>query len=202
MSSELTLALVVALLWGPTAAWLAIRVMRMSRDAPAPRPIVVSAESPVAHGPAEDAGARLAQAGYWICEACRSLNRPQAEHCYGCQAARPGVEAAGPRDPDATQSPARAEPETPAVSAAKAPARQRRPKTPAAPSVATPPLAACPLLGLPQDRSTRYDFPSPGNVCHAAPVGGVRAWRQRRFVAAMAGRRAAPSPWTASAPGA
>jgi len=88
-------ALILALLWGPTALWL---IVRAARGPGSSRP-----DSFV------DAGASSQQAQdapdmllleYWVCTDCRSVNHLGAMRCYGCGTDRAPMEPAAPATPD------------------------------------------------------------------------------------------------------
>ncbi len=89
MSPELALLTIVALLWGPTAIWLLLQLVRGRRetfrretragtelDSAGPRPGT------------EEVQALVAQYGFWVCGVCKSLNRRDAGRCYGCRTAQ------------------------------------------------------------------------------------------------------------------
>ncbi len=86
VSPELGFLLFVALLWGPTALWLVYRGVRgpRSRDIAA---FGISSSAPGNDPPVADVPADEA-ADFWICDACRSVNRRQSRHCYSCSAVR------------------------------------------------------------------------------------------------------------------
>ena len=75
MSIE-TAALIVALLWGPTALWLIFRVVRGT-----------GSQRPEAFADRHEQ-VRLAPEAllldYWVCKDCRSVNHQGANHCYSC----------------------------------------------------------------------------------------------------------------------
>jgi hypothetical protein len=97
MSPELAIALVVALVGGPTAIWLGYRTMRRQRPRQALDPRIEVAEPARNTQRAPDgARAQVEAEGFWVCERCRSLNLRAANRCYSCRAAK-GV--ADPRVP-------------------------------------------------------------------------------------------------------
>jgi hypothetical protein len=65
-------ALLLALLWGPTAIWLGYRTIRGRRG-----PAFVSADDTL----------EPIEAGFWVCGQCHSMNRHEATLCYACHAA-------------------------------------------------------------------------------------------------------------------
>ena len=84
MGPELGFALLLTLLWGPTALWLAYHAVRGRRSQRSESFNVASdtaTNSPVASGRPE----LLVAQGFWICEACHSLNRRETKRCYSCK---------------------------------------------------------------------------------------------------------------------
>ena len=83
MSIE-TAALIVALLWGPTALWLIFRVVRGT-----------GSQRPEGFADRHEQ-VRLAPEAllldYWVCNDCRSVNHQGANHCYSCGIDRAPVE--------------------------------------------------------------------------------------------------------------
>ena len=88
MSPELGIAIVLALLWGPTALWLIYRALR-GRQATNPIELFPSASRQEANSQlVPDALGLLGEpAGPWVCRTCRSLNRREANRCYSCRMA-------------------------------------------------------------------------------------------------------------------
>ena len=86
MSPELGFALFLALLWGPTAIWLGYRAIRGQRSR-LPGSFVVASEAEQGKPPAHDQSEALVAQGFWVCGACRSVNRREARRCYGCKTA-------------------------------------------------------------------------------------------------------------------
>ncbi len=86
MSPELGFALFLALLWGPTAIWLGYRALRSHRSR-LPGSFVVASEAKRGKPPEHDQSKGLVAQGFWVCGACRSLNRREARRCYSCKAA-------------------------------------------------------------------------------------------------------------------
>ncbi len=102
MSPELALVTIVALLWGPTAIWLLLQLVRGRRETF--RREVTSGTKLDAAGPPPGTGevqALVAQYGFWVCGVCKSLNRRDSGRCYGCRTAQD----AAMRDPSLAPSP-------------------------------------------------------------------------------------------------
>lgn len=95
MSPELGFVLLLALLWGPTAVWLGYRAVRGPRSR-LPGSFVVPADTERSAPLAPDQSAALVAKGFWVCGACRSLNRREAPRCYGCKAAMGSTGQPGP----------------------------------------------------------------------------------------------------------
>lgn len=96
ISPELGFLLFLALLWGPTALWLIVRAARGPRSR-----AEGTFDTTLRSAASTQALAEVApdDAVFWICAACRSVNRPQAGRCYSCRArkgAPPLVAADGP----------------------------------------------------------------------------------------------------------
>ena len=217
MSHELGLALLVALLWGPTAIWLVYRAMR-SHQGRLSRSITDGSEATrSAQTAADPVETLIGPEHFWVCETCHSLNRREAKRCYGCLAARedtprhaPSSQAANGWDPPATAGSSPAVPRgtgeatrgadgmaggasTPAALTSGPPAPERpaaaaQPTAPEALRALPDGLTICPFLGLRQDPSTRYDFPDPRSFCHS-PAGHETGSMAplRRFVAGVTG---------------
>ena len=193
VGTETALAIIVALLWGPTAIWLIVRASRggEQRHFESDHPGHVPSASLRLE---QDLLASLAVEAeeQWVCGGCRSLNRRDAKRCYSCRESREGsdvpVRMARPQRPlvpvmaDASE-PSNVVPGSPAgvasLTASPGPTVER-PRLhvvgvpvmedviavePEAPSG----LPVCPFLGLERDPTTWFDFPAPGNVCHATP---------------------------------
>jgi len=208
MSPELGLAVFLTLLCGPTVLWLGYRAVRgrpgrfSSSFNTVSEPIGSSQPAP------DESEGLVGRAGFWVCRTCHSLNRREANRCYGCHAAMgsaaqppPGEQpvsrgvpvmaegiarsfgaAAGTTVPSATARTALLEPEVLAPDPEPQPA--------AAPSQATAAAPVCRYLGFRDDPSTRCDFPDPRNLCHATPGPGTRSFASPlRFVTGKAGTR-------------
>jgi hypothetical protein len=95
MSPELGVILLVTLLWGPTALWLVYRALRGSDGRLPESSIAVSEPMPSARLAADELEALVASDGFWVCDTCHSLNRREANRCYGCRTAKdsPGRQA-------------------------------------------------------------------------------------------------------------
>ena len=211
MSSELGIAIVLTLLWGPTALWLAYRALR-GRQRTNPIEVFLSESGQAGSQLAESELGLLGEPdGPWVCRTCRSLNRREANRCYSCRMAKDsaGRHAAGelpvrPGVPVMAESIARSSGELAAATVLPASPRN----APAGPEVvlapeqvvlAGPPEASarvsvCPRLGLRDDPSTRYDYPDPANLCHATSERGATAVASpRRILTGVAGtRRSSP----------
>jgi hypothetical protein len=85
MSPELGFALFLTLLWGPTALWLAYRAIRGRRNQRS-ESFNVASETVTSPTLAPGRPEELAAQGFWVCGACRSLNRREAKRCYSCKA--------------------------------------------------------------------------------------------------------------------
>jgi hypothetical protein len=205
MSPELGFALFLTLLWGPTALWLGYRALRGHRSRRAGSFIVASdtAEGPLP-GPGV-ADALLAQ-GFWVCEACRSVNRRGTKRCYGCKTAlEPTSQPAPSAQPAVRMVPVMAEgvavpaggtarTTVPAATSWTNPAvfhvleSEPEPVVSAAPHEAPAGVPVCPFLGFRNDPSTRCDFADPRNFCHAASApGAASSASRRRFIPGRAG---------------
>ena len=86
MSSELGFVLFSALLWGPTALWLGYRALRGHRSRLSGS-FDIASEPMRGPQPAPDEPEALVSQGFWVCGACRSLNRREANRCYSCKTA-------------------------------------------------------------------------------------------------------------------
>jgi hypothetical protein len=88
MTPELGFALLVALLYGPTLAWLVYRAIR----GPARRSTNGDGTGPGAALEAQaaqlDREVSVHPDGCWVCDSCRSLNRPRTTTCYRCRTKR------------------------------------------------------------------------------------------------------------------
>ena len=196
MGPELGFVLILALLWGPTALWLAARVIRGQRARLA-GPFNIDSDLAQASALAPHQPEAMTSEGFWVCSACRSINRREAKSCYSC---RQDMHLEGRQPPKAVPGatppsdvPVMAEVLAPAVvqpARARvviaappplAPARVRDPGLAAVPEVrkrdprrkATVPRLevlpadpVCPFLGFGDDPTTRCSFPDPRNRCH------------------------------------
>ena len=87
MSPELGLAVFLTLLCGPTALWLGYRALR-ERPGRFSSSFNAVSESISSSQPAPGESEGLVDGdGFWVCWACHSLNRREANRCYGCLAA-------------------------------------------------------------------------------------------------------------------
>jgi hypothetical protein len=98
MSPELGIALVVTLLWGPTALWLAYRTIR-GRQGRQPFDPFIAVSVPVrtTQRTRDELDAQVESDGFWVCATCRSLNLREANRCYSCRTAKgiPGQQTPG-----------------------------------------------------------------------------------------------------------
>lgn len=194
MGAETALAIIVALLWGPTAIWLIVRATRGSEDRHFESDDPGLASSAIWQAAREDLAPLVVAGGeHWVCGGCRSLNRLDAKSCYSCRTSRDE-----PELPVRMARPLR--PPVPVMANASEPVSVPPPPAVApsltgflGPAVELPHLQAdgvpvmdvasvalpeapsglpvCPFLGLESDPTTWFDFPAAGNVCHAAPGG-------------------------------
>lgn len=208
MSPELGFALFVTLLYGPMALWLGYRALRQHRGRlPEPfnaesKPMRSSQLAP------DELEAMVGSAGFWVCGTCRSLNRGEANGCYSCRTAKGSARRQAPGElpvsrgvPVMADGIARSSGEAAGTTVALAaprntppaleiPVRVPEPVLPAAPLEAPADMPVCPFLGFRVDPSTHYDFPDPGNLCHATSERGATSVASpRRFVTGMAGSR-------------
>ena len=208
MSPELGFALFVTLLYGPTALWLGYRALRQYRGRlPEPfnaesKPMRRSQLAP------DEVEALVGSDEFWVCGTCRSLNRREANRCYGCRTAKGSAGRQAPGElpvsrgvPVMADGIARSSGEAAGTTVALAtprdapPAPEIRVRAPehvlsAAPPEALAGVPVCPFLGFRDDPSTRYDFPDPGNLCHATSERGATSVASpRRFGTRMAGTR-------------
>jgi hypothetical protein len=190
VSTELGLVLLVTLLWGPTALWLAYRAVLGHRGR-------LSGSSDIAYEPmrssqpsTDEIEALVARDGFWVCWTCRSLNRREAKVCYGCKTAMDSAGRQAPAEPAVTRMVpvmadgiARSAGEVAGATVSRvasgdalpAPGVLVRDPVPvflAAPRESPRGAPACPYLGFRDDPTTRCDFPDPRNLCHAAPDRG------------------------------
>jgi len=93
MNPEQALVLIVALLWGPTMLWLIIRYVRGPRESN--RRIGMGDDARDAAGEliwpspgVKELAELVDQSEFWVCEACRSINRPGTKRCYACRLKR------------------------------------------------------------------------------------------------------------------
>lgn len=204
------IALVVTLLWGLTALWLAYRTPHEHRGRHPLESFTVGSD-------------RL-----WLCWTCLSLNRRDVNLCYNCQTAKgitgrqtPGEMQVSRGYPVMADGIARypgglpvsrvvpvmaegtAESSGEAAGTTVAPANPRN--APPAPEIlvrapdhllsaavlgAPTSVPVCPFLGFRDDPSTRYDFPDPANVCLAPSGRGTTSLASpRRFLTGTAGTR-------------
>ena len=200
MGPETALAIIVALLWGPTALWVIIRLARASEarrfESDSGGPVLLVDQNVL-----EDELGPEADKAQWICASCRSVNRPGAKRCYSCRAKRDGGDQASrtaDRDRMMAHEVDRADtasvdggPEAavpPIALPAAATGSASRSPQPGAEAPRIPQLRTglvCPFLGLETDRTTWFDFPAHGNLCYA---GVAPPPKGRRLVDRLVGR--------------
>jgi hypothetical protein len=148
----------------------------------------------------------LVAQGFWVCGACRSVNRREAKRCYGCKTAvEPTDQPLPVAQPVRELVPVMAEgaavsSDGAAMTTALLAAPWTNAPTPnavvgdpepvltAAQHEVPAGVAVCPVLGFRNDPSTRCDFPDPRNLCHAAPERGATSFASpRRFIPGRAG---------------
>ncbi len=88
MNPEFGAVLVVALLWGPTALWLAYRALRGRQDGLVQSSTAVSEPMLSEQLAPDELGALVDSDGSWVCGTCRSLNRREVNRCYSCRTAK------------------------------------------------------------------------------------------------------------------
>ena len=185
MSPELGGVLLITILYGPIAVWLAFRAFR----GPGVRfrqPFNALSEPIGSSDLARDElVSPVASDGSWICGACSSLNRREANRCYACRTdkgfaaeqapgqLRTSAGFAGMADGTARSSAATAGSSVALAAPTVSPPAPERLVSAggdawsAAPPAALAGVPICPLLGFSDDPATRYDFPDPRNCCHA-----------------------------------
>lgn len=88
MSPEFGVVLLVALLWGPTALWLAYRVLRGHQGGLAESSTAVSEPMRSLPLAPDELEALVDSDAFWVCGTCRSLNRREGNRCYSCRTAK------------------------------------------------------------------------------------------------------------------
>ena len=191
MNPELAFVVLLALLWGPTAAWLVYRVVRGSGGR-----LPESFASADELRSAERSSTRLEgpdSSGFWACTGCKSVNCPEARHCYSCKIDKPLVSETQPEQPSGGRPlvPVMAERRAAAwpdasttLVAGRAPGRSQA-RDPDGPMMLAA-TTACPFLGFKDNPAATFTFPDPRNVCHSAataatatPVGDRRPAGER-----------------------
>lgn len=192
MSPELGGVLLITILYGPVALWLIYRAFRGPR-ARLHQPFNALSEPIGSLQPARDELATpVASDGFWVCGACSSLNRREANRCYACRTGRgladvspPGGLPVSPGVAGLAAGISQSSAETSATTMALVPreiaprAAEDLARAPLAPSSTAPRgisdgVPICPLLGFRDDPATRYDFADPRNCCHAVAGRGDR----------------------------
>jgi len=206
MSPELGGVLLITILYGPVAVWLIYRAFRGPR-ARLHQPFNALSEPIGSLQPARDEVATpVASDGFWVCGACSSLNRREANRCYACRTGKgladvssPGELPVSPGVAGMAAGIAQSSGETAATTTALAPrgiapgapeilARAPLARSSTAPSGVSDGVPICPLLGFRDDPATRYDFADPRNCCHAVAGRDDRPVAfARRFVNGVTG---------------
>ncbi len=198
MPAETALVIIVALLWGPTAIWLIVRASRGSEqrsfEADDPGSASTWQFAPADRGPlvVDEAATWVCRGCRSLnrrdAKQCYSCRGPRDELELPVRMATPqrppvpvmaqGAEAPSVTPPPQTRLPLPPPPAVPSPLASAGQAADRphleRVGVPvmadaaADQPAATDGLTVCPFLGLPQDPTTWFDFPAPGNVCHAS----------------------------------
>ncbi len=88
MNPELGVVLFVALLWGPTALWLAYRALRGHQGGLAESSTAVSKPMRSLPLAPDELEALVDSDAFWVCGTCRSLNRREGNRCYSCRTAK------------------------------------------------------------------------------------------------------------------
>ena len=187
MNPELAFVVLLALLWGPTAAWLVYQVVR-GPGGRRPESFASAEELRSADRSSSQLEGPVST-GFWACTGCKSVNRPEAKHCYSCKADKPRV------DETPTQLPPGGRPLVPVMDErlagtwpdaattallAARPQGRSQARDPDGPVLLTA-ANVCPFLGFKDDPAARFNFPDTRNVCHsAAPTAtGMAATRRR-----------------------
>jgi hypothetical protein len=185
MSPELGFALFFTLLWGPTALWLGYRALREHRSRLS-ESFNIASEPVRSSQPVSGEPEALVSQGFWVCGACRSLSRREANRCYSCQTAMGSTDQPPPAEqPVRPMVPVMAEiapPATPWIDqpVLDVPVRDPEPVLTAAPREAPAGVPVCPFLGFRDDPSTRCDFPDHRNLCHAGSGRGATSFASPR----------------------
>ena len=215
MSPEVGFALFLTLLWGPTALWLGYRAIREHRSHRSGS-FSMASETVSRSLPESIAPDGLLAQGFWVCGACRSVNRRGVKRCYGCKMAmestgQPGSGSQPVPQPVGRMVPVMAEAiAVPVGGTSRATAPAATPwSNPAVFHVLTSDpvlesnsglvvaavphevpavLPVCPFLGFKSDPSTRCDFADPRNFCHATSARGAASLASpRRLLPGKAG---------------
>lgn len=206
MSPEVGITLFVTLLYAPTALWLIYCTLRGPRVRVHEPFNAVSEPLPSPQLAPDEPEMLVTPDGSWVCGTCRSLNRRQVNRCYSCRTEKvaagrqaPGALPVSDWVPVMAEGIARTSGEAARIAVAPVPpgnaprapetlVRAPEPAVSATPPSAPASLPVCPFLGFRDDPSTRYDFPDPANLCHAASEPRATSEASpRRFVARMPG---------------
>ncbi len=188
MSPETALAVMLALLAGPTAIWLAYLVIRGNQGRYGGSFLAGSESSGRAQSTTNQTEELIAE-GFWVCRNCRSMNRREVKLCYACRKAqdRPPARAVPvmaegiARPPDKVPVAAVAHPRRRTTDAAVARTMQDRPPTRGVPvmaeGIARPPDKV-PVAAVARPRQSRTDTTDTavaGLAAVAAAAAGVES---------------------------
>ena len=109
MSPEAGLAIILTLLVGPTAIWLAYLAIRGNQGRYGESFLAGSASSDGAQTTTNQTEELIAE-GFWICGTCRSMNRRGAKLCYACRTAPASEEEPAPEEQAPNELPIRGVP--------------------------------------------------------------------------------------------
>ena len=205
MRPELAFALFLVLLSAVTALWLGNRALRERRAHLSVAPDLASEptqRSQFGTGWPES----LVSQSSWFCRACGSLNRLEASLCHSCARARASAGHQLPAETAGTGmipvmaadfARSRGEATRTALTLAAPWAyfpvpdllvRDPEHRWTADPDEEPAGVSVCPFLGFRDDPSTRCDYPSARNVCHATwERGAATLTSPRRVVSGNAG---------------
>jgi hypothetical protein len=99
MSPELGFVLFITLLWGPTALWLAYRSVRGRQGWIREGFTVEGEQMRSSQVVPDEVEALVGSDEFWACEVCRSLNKREANRCYGCRTPKGSAARQAPEEP-------------------------------------------------------------------------------------------------------